>query len=154
MAVKEFEGFRDLRLYLGRKIGVSNWLLITQEMVNAFASVTGDNQWIHVDVERARRESQYGGTIAHGYLTIALTPRFFREIFIVKNYKMKIVYRLNNIKFPAPLLVGSRIRLHVELLSYRDLDDSAETVMHLTIECEGNEKPICIAEIVNKWFNS
>ena len=150
--MKVFENLRDLAPYVGQQIGTSNWLLITQERVNQFAKVAGDDQWIHVDVERAKKESPFGQTIVHGFLTLAFAPKFVQEIFIIKNFKMKINYGLNKIRFPSALLVGSRVRMHLELMEYRELKGSVETVIKYVFECEGQEKPVCVAEQINRWI--
>ena len=150
--MKVFENLRDLAPYVGQQIGTSNWLLITQERVNQFAKVAGDDQWIHVDVERAKKESPFGQTIVHGFLTLAFAPKFVQEIFFIKNLKMKINYGLNKIRFPSALLVGSRVRMHLELMEYRELKGSVETVIKYVFECEGQEKPVCVAEQINRWI--
>ena len=148
---KTFDRVSDLSSYVGQTVGVSGWLRIDQGRVDAFAEAAGDNQWIHVDVERAKNESIYGQTIVQGFLTLALAPMFVNDIFVIKNYRMKLNYGVNKVRFPSAMLVGKKIRMHLELMSYRDLGDSAETVMKYVFECQGQEKPVCVAEQINRW---
>ena len=128
---------------MGREIATTDWLLVTQERIRQFAEATGDRQWIHVDPERAQRESPYGATIAHGFLTLSLMSHFLREaIQLPGNVRQTINYGLNRVRFPAPVRAGDKIRARVRLQSCRELPDSVEAVFDITIETEGAEKPL------------
>src|SRR5271154_747119 len=116
----------ELRGLVGREIAVTEWFEITQERINQFADTTGDHQWIHVDRERAQRESPYGSTIAHGFLTLSLIPKFLKDSIEVSDLRMAINYGLNRVRFPSAVLPGSRIRARIVLQSIRDTGDSTE----------------------------
>lgn len=142
----------------GREIHIGPWLTMTQERIDAFAQVTGDVQWIHTDVERARRESPYGTTVAHGYLTLSLLP-FLTESnhpdFFARNYpgmRYRVNYGLNRVRFPAPVKAGSCIRARSTLLDFEALPRGVQIVYLLTVEIEGEEKPACIAESVVRVY--
>jgi len=143
---------------LDQEIHVGPWLTVTQERIDKFAEVTGDVQWIHTDPERAAKESPYGATIAHGYLTLSLLP-FLTESnhpdFFQKNYpgmKMRVNYGLNRLRFPAPVLVGSRLRAHTVPISVEQIKNAVEIVYQITVEIEGKDKPACVAEFVARLF--
>jgi acyl dehydratase len=127
-------------------------MLIDQDRVNAFAQVTGDLQWIHVDVERARRESPFGGPIAHGYLTVSLLAKFAGECIAVDGVRLAVNYGLNRVRFAAPVKVGSRIRARFVLAAVDDIDGGAQLQWQATIEIEGGEKPACVAEMLTRWY--
>lgn len=152
MKSTRFAGIDDARFRVGQEIGVSDWLLIDQERVNAFASVTGDEQWIHVDVERAKRESPFGGPIAHGYLTLSLLAKFAGECISVEGSKLAVNYGLNRVRFAAPVKVGSRVRARFVLAELEEIPGGAQIVWKATIEIEGGEKPACVAEMVTRWY--
>jgi acyl dehydratase len=137
---------------LGQEIGVSDWMLIDQERVNAFAEVTGDRQWIHVDVDRANRESPFGGPIAHGYLTVSLLAKFAQECIAVDGIKLAVNYGLNRVRFAAPVKVGSRVRAHFVLVGVDDIPGGAQMLWQATVEIEGGPKPACVAEMVTRWY--
>ncbi|MBI5792860.1 MAG: MaoC family dehydratase [Rhodocyclales bacterium] len=147
-----FAGIEDARSRLGQEIGVSEWMLIDQERVNAFAEVTGDRQWIHVDVERANRESPFGGPIAHGYLTVSLLAKFAQECIAVGGIKLAVNYGLNRVRFAAPVKVGSRVRAHFVLVGVDDIPGGAQMLWQATVEIEGGAKPACVAEMVTRWY--
>ena len=131
------------------------WLRITQERIDQYAEATGDRQWIHVDPERARRESPYGATIAHGFLTLSLISHFLREaIQLPTEVRRTINYGLNRVRFPAPVRAGEKIRARIRLQSFRELADSFEAVYDVTVETEGAEKPCCVAEWVLRYFSA
>jgi acyl dehydratase len=139
---------------LGEEIHVGPWLTVTQERIDRFAEVTGDIQWIHTDPERAARESPFGATVAHGYLTLSLLP-FLTESnhpdFFQKNYpgmRLRVNYGLNRVRFPAPVVAGSRIRARTVVKSAEKLGDGVEIVYVITVEIEGKEKPACVAESI------
>ncbi|MCL4368230.1 MAG: MaoC family dehydratase [Actinobacteria bacterium] len=142
------DGPADLRRRVGTRLGSSEWLDVPQELIDAFAEVTGDQQWIHVDPVRAARESPYGGTVAHGFLTLALLPRLTSEVYRVRGASLMINYGVNKVRFPAPLLVGSRVRATISLESVRPLGPREEVITCVTFEAEGSAKPVCVAESV------
>ena len=134
---------------VGQELGVSRWLAVDQERINAFADATGDHQWIHVDVERARTESPYGATIAHGFLTLSLIPALSKENYRVDNAKMGINYGLNRVRFLAPVPAGSRIRLRSELVNAAKVDDTTvDLTVRQTVELDGSDKPAAVAEVI------
>jgi acyl dehydratase len=150
--MKIISGIEEMKGYIGKELGVTEWFEVTQERINAFADTTGDHQWIHVDVERAKKESPYGGPIAHGYLTLSLAPKFMWEVFEVEGIKVRVNYGLNRVRFPAPVPAGSRIRMRVMLKELEETQGGARTVMKLTFEREGHDKPVCVAESVSLWY--
>ena len=152
MKATRFAGIADAKTMLGQEIGISDWMLIDQERVNGFAQVTGDQQWIHVDVERARRESPFGGPIAHGYLTVSLLAKFAGECIAVDGIRLAVNYGLNRVRFAAPVKVGSRIRARFVLAAVDDIDGGAQMQWQATVEIEGGEKPACIAEMLTRWY--
>ncbi len=152
MNMTRFAGIEDARSRLGQEIGVSEWMLIDQQRVNAFAEVTGDQQWIHVDVERANRESPFGGPIAHGYLTVSLLAKFAQECIAVDGIKLAVNYGLNRVRFAAPVKVGSRVRAHFLLVGVEDIPGGAQMLWQATVEIEGGGKPACVAEMVTRWY--
>lgn len=134
---------------VGQELGVSDWLVIDQKRINEFAAVTGDHQWIHVDVERAATESPYGAPIAHGFLTLSLVPALGKDNFRLENAKLAINYGLNKVRFLAAVPVDSRIRVRSQLVDVTVVDDSTVnlTVLH-TIEIDGVSKPAAVAEMI------
>lgn len=152
MNATRFTGIDDAKAYLGKQVGISDWMLIDQERVNAFAQVTGDSQWIHVDVERAKRESPFGGPVAHGYLTLSLLARFAYECISVEGIKLAVNYGLNRVRFASPVKVGSRVRASFVLAQVDDIQGGAQLVWQALIEIEGGEKPACAAEMVTRWY--
>ena len=135
----------DLRELTGDVLGWSAWLEITQERVDTFADATGDHQWIHVDPERAR-SGPYGGTIAHGYLTLSLIPLLSNGVFTVASARARLNYGLNKVRFPSPLRVGARVRDKVELGGVVDVPAGTQVTLRHTLEIEGQDKPACVAE--------
>ena len=125
---------------------------ITQERVNQFADATGDHQWIHIDPERAATESPYGATIAHGYLTLSLTNMFLPSLITVEQISMGINYGVNKIRFPAPVPVGSRIRVGAELSSVDEITGGVQAVITITVEVEGSSKPACVVESLTRYM--
>jgi acyl dehydratase len=146
----------ELQTQVGKEVHVSDWLEITQAMVNAFGKATGDMQWIHTDPARAKKESPYGGTIAHGYFTLSLYPQLRNLVDestpIFPGVKNVINYGLNKLRFPAAVPVGSRIRARCELLAATEVKGSIEIVEKYTVEVEGQERPACIAEAIMRLF--
>lgn len=131
----------------GTELGTSDWLEIDQERVNTFADATGDHQWIHVDVERAK-DGPFGATIAHGYLTLSLVPHLGSTVFGFDTPGAKLNYGVNKVRFPNPVKVGSRVRAHVTLGEVTDLPTGKQVIVKYTVEIEGEEKPACVAESV------
>jgi acyl dehydratase len=136
----------------GDEFGPSDWLEITQDRIDGFADATGDHQWIHVDPERAA-EGPFGTTIAHGFLTLSLLVKFLYEVRPESGeYRMGINYGVNRVRFPAPVPVGSRIRAHFEVLEVSEVEGGIQVVTKGTIEREGEEKPVCVAEMVSRHY--
>ncbi|MCX7149470.1 MAG: MaoC family dehydratase [Rhodocyclales bacterium] len=152
MKATQFAGIEDARTRVEQEIGISDWMLIDQERVNAFADVTGDRQWIHVDVERSKRESPFGGPIVHGYLTLSLLAKFAQECIAVEGIKLAVNYGLNRVRFASPVKVGSRVRARFVLGAVEDIPGGAQLVWQAVIEIEGGAKPACVAEMVARWY--
>lgn len=145
--MRVFTTFEALAEAVGDDLGTTDWLEVTQERVDAFADATGDHQWIHVDVERAEA-GPFGGTIAHGYLTLALVPHFNAQLFALEMPGARLNYGVNKVRFPAPVRVGSRIRAHVQVLALAEVASGKQLVLRYTVEIEGEPKPACVAETV------
>ncbi len=142
-------GLDELRSLSGQEIGVSDWTPVTQDMINRFADVTGDHQWIHVDVERARRETPFGSTIAHGFLTVSLLADLSRQTIDVRgDFKMRINYGFNKLRFVSPVPAGSRIRARFTPQKVTD----NEVTWLVTVEVEGREKPALVAEWLGRYY--
>jgi len=134
----------------GDRFGPSSWIDVPQERIDAFAEATGDRQWIHVDPERAK-EGPFGATIAHGYLTLSLLPAASYEV-IPRQGRMGINYGLNKVRFPAPVPVGSRLRASFEVLQIDEIEGGGQVTMKATVEREGGDKPVCVAEVVFRHY--
>jgi len=141
----------DLRQSVGREIARSHWFPVTQEHIAGFAEATGDRQWIHVDTERAQRESPYGATIAHGFLTLSLLSRLLSEAVQIRGVSMAVNYGLNRVRFPAPVIAGSNIRARFTPASVKDVEGGVEVIFWALIEGEQTEKPVCVAEWVIRY---
>ena len=148
MAVRTFNGIEELQQVVGEHLGYSDWHQVTQEAVDQFAEATGDHQWIHVDVERAK-DGPFGGTIAHGYLTLSLVPMLVWQIYQVEGVKLGVNYGSNKVRFPTPVPVGSRVRAGVELVSVEPSSMGFTVTTKVTIELEGADKPACVAETLS-----
>jgi acyl dehydratase len=150
------ESLAELKGLVGTEIHTSEWLEITQEMINEFGSATGDMQWIHTDPERAKTESPYGSTIAHGYFTLSLYPQLRNLVDesqpIFPGVKNVINYGLNKLRFPGAVPAGSRIRAHCELLAAEEVKNSIEVVEKYTVEVEGQDRPACVAECIMRLY--
>jgi acyl dehydratase len=144
-------GLDEVRARVGQELGVSRWHEVTQDDVNRFADVTGDHQWIHVDIERAK-QTPFGGTIAHGYFTLSLAPMFSYELFSLEGFAFGINYGLNRVRFPAPMPVGERVRMRARLVSVDEIAGGAQLALELTFEREGGEKPVCVAESLARVY--
>ena len=144
-------GIDELKTRAGQDLGVSDWHEVTQAEIDTFAEATGDHQWIHVDPERAR-DTPFGGTIAHGYYTLALASRFMEDLLRVDGMAMVINYGLNKVRFPSPLPVGGRVRMRMHLTAVDDVAGGAQLTTLLTFERDGGEKPVCVAESVSRAY--
>ena len=145
------EGIGGLKEHVGEHLGYSEWHQVTQEQVNLFADATGDHQWIHVDVERAKA-GPFGAPIAHGYLTLALAPTLLPEIVEVSDVSMSVNYGLNKLRFPAPVPVGSKVRAGAALTTVEDVAGGVQVALDVTFEIEGGTKPVCVAEILFRYY--
>lgn len=152
MARVELENLFALQASKGRELVVSDWLEVTQKMVDAFAEVTGDPQWIHIDVERARRESPFGTTIAHGFLTLSLLSLFLNRSVVFGGTRMGVNYGFNKLRFTAPVKVGSRLRARFRVNALEPVEGGTQILWGVTMECEGQEKPVLVAEWVTRRY--
>lgn len=144
-------GIDDLRALEDQVVGPSQWREVTQEMINQFAELSGDDQWIHVDVERAKRESPFGTTIAHGNLTLSLIDGLRRDLSEFSGFKLGVNYGWNKVRFPAPVVVGARVRCYAQIVEVSDVGGGwYQVVTRLTVEAEGGEKPVCVADSVGR----
>jgi acyl dehydratase len=137
---------------VGQEVATSDWLAITQDRIDAFADATSDHQWIHVDSGRARAETPFGATIAHGFLTLSLLSALVRDAVTVDGPRMTLNYGLNRVRFVSPVLSGSRIRARVALATIEDMGDSIQATWGVTIEREGGDKPVVVAEWIVRYF--
>ncbi len=151
--MRTITGLDELKQAEGDDLGTSDWHAVTQEAINAFADVTGDHQWIHVDVERAK-ETPFGGTIAHGYYTLSLAPMFMEQTFALEGFAFAVNYGLNRVRFPAPLPVGSRVRMHAKLKELEDIPGGAQITVEVTFEREDGDKPVCVAETLARVYTA
>jgi acyl dehydratase len=152
MAQTTVEGVEGVQGLVGQQLGHSDWVEITQEMVNTFADATNDHQWIHVDPERAKRESPFGGPIAHGYLTISLIPMLLPQIVEIQGFRMGVNYGTEKVRFPAPVPVGSRIRASAVMESASPFEGGVQMNVGVTIEVEGGSKPAMVATVVLRRY--
>lgn len=150
--MREIATLEELKGLVGQVVAVSDWVEITQQRVNLFAEATGDHQWIHIDVERSKRESPFGGTVAHGFLTLSLLPLMMSGSIQMKDIKLAVNYGLNKVRFPAPVPVGSRLRGHMKLLEVEDITGGAQMRWEVTMEREGSQKPVCVAESIARRY--
>ena len=145
------DGIEDLRARRGEELGASDWYEITQERVDAFADATGDHQWIHVDPARAK-DTPFGGTIAHGLFTLGLGPQLGAGVFTIANVSFALNYGYGKVRFPAPLPVGSRLRMRATLSAVDDVPGGVQFTVTQTFEVEGGEKPVCVAESIARAY--
>ncbi len=151
--MKTFQDFAELASLVGQEVAVSDWVTVTQERINQFAQATGDDQWIHVNVERAKA-GPFGSTIAHGFLTLSLIPSFFLNAINVLDKRMGVNYGLNKVRFTAPVPVGSRLRGRMKLLSSEPIDQGGvQMSWQVAIEREGSVKPVCVAESLARYYS-
>ncbi|MGY2079828.1 MaoC family dehydratase [Modestobacter sp. SYSU DS0657] len=146
------DGIEGVKSLAGKDLGTSDWVEITQEMVNTFADATGDHQWIHVDPERAKKESPFGGPIAHGYLTLSLTPQFLPQLMNITGFSMGVNYGTEKVRFPSPVPVGSKLRARAHVDQVTDVPGGVQMQTTLTFEVEGGTKPACVATIVVRQY--
>jgi acyl dehydratase len=145
---------QSLKESVGKEIGVTEWFPVTQERIGLFAEATEDRQWIHLDRARASKESPYGGTIAHGFLTLSLLSHLMKEAIQVQGgVRLAVNYGLNRVRFPAAVRADSRIRARIALLELKELSDAAEATYSVTIENEGSAKPVCVAEWIVRYYS-
>jgi acyl dehydratase len=150
----KIESLQSMKDWVGREVGLSDWFPITQDRISQFAEATEDRQWIHLDRERAQHESPYRTTIAHGFLTLSLVSFFMKQaVQIQSGVRMAVNYGLNRVRFPAPVRVDSRIRGRFTLQSVKDLPDAVEAIFSVSVECEGSDKPCCVAEWVVRYYH-
>jgi acyl dehydratase len=150
--MREIATLAELKALVGQEVAVSDWVEITQERVNQFAEATGDHQWIHLDLERCKRESPFGGPIAHGFLTLSLLPMLMQNSVRMTDVRMGVNYGLNKVRFPAPVPVGSKVRSRTTVLSVQDIEGGAQVTWQVTIEREGGDKPVCVAESISRRY--
>lgn len=142
----------QLQSRIGQEVHCSDWYEVTQARIDAFGDATGDRQWIHVDVERCKRESPFGGPIAHGYLTLALGPVLVPQVVRVDGVKMGVNYGCEKVRFPSPVPVGANLRVGVELIDVSDIPGGCQVQMRFTFECEGAAKPSCVSENLFRYY--
>jgi acyl dehydratase len=151
LKMRTFETIAELQPLVGQEIGVSEWITVTQERIQLFADATNDHQWIHLDTERAKA-GPFGTTIAHGFLTLSLLPEMAASALEVRETRMGVNYGLNKVRFPAPVPSGSRLRGRLKLIGYEPLEGGAQLTMQVTMEREGSDKPVCIAESLSRRY--
>ena len=149
--MRTITGLDELKAAEGEELGTSDWYEVTQDDINAFADVTGDHQWIHVDIERAK-DTPFGGTIAHGYYTLSLAPRFSQQILQLEGFAFAVNYGLNKVRFPAPLPVGGPVRMKAKVASVEPIQGGAQLTLGFNFEHEGSEKPVCVAETLVRLY--
>ncbi len=150
--MRVFETVSEMKDLVGQEIGVSEWITVTQERIQLFADATNDHQWIHLDAERAKA-GPFGATIAHGFFTLSLLPEMGASAFQVKDTRMGVNYGLNKVRFPAPVPSGSRVRGRFRLIGYEPLEGGAQLTVQVTMEREGSDKPVCVAESLARRYS-
>ena len=151
MTARVIDGADALKELVGEHLGYSDYIEVTQDQVNKFADATGDHQWIHVDIEKAKA-GPFGGPIAHGYLTLSLGPVLYPNVVRINGFSMGVNYGANKVRFPSPVMVGSKLRLGVKLLGVDDIAGGIQSTMEFTFETEGSSKPSCVAEIIFRSY--
>jgi acyl dehydratase len=149
--MKRFDTLAELQTLVGQELGASDWIVVDQQRINLFADATGDHQWIHVDPVRAAA-GPFGTTVAHGFLTLSLLPEMSASAFAIDDAKMGVNYGLNRVRFPSPVPVNSRLRGHFKLVSFEPIKGGAQMVVEVTMEREGSDKPVCVAESIARRF--
>ena len=150
--MRTLRNLSELAALVGQEVAVSDWLTVTQQQIDLFAQATGDHQWIHVDVEKARA-GPFGAPIAHGFLTLSLLPKFFESALQIQDSRMGVNYGLNRVRFTAPVPVDSRLRGRIKLLALEPVDNNGmQMTWQVTVEREGSDKPVCIAESLTRRY--
>ena len=153
MPAREITSLEELRSSAGQEVALSDWFEVTQDRINLFAEATGDHQWIHVDVERAKTESPYGATIAHGFLTLSLLSYLMSQTVKIKlPIRMGINYGLNKVRFPSAVMAGSKVRARATLQSLDEITSGQQLIWNITVEREGSDKPCCVAEWLVRYY--
>jgi len=153
MPAREITSVEELRSLTGQEVAVGDWFEVTQDRINLFADATGDHQWIHIDVERARAESPYGTTIAHGFLTLSLLSYLMSQTVKIKMpIRMGINYGLNKVRFPLAVLAGTKVRARAVLQSLEEIPGGQQLIWNITVECQGSDKPCCVAEWLVRYY--
>ena len=149
----EFTNFEDFKMMIGKELPVGNWYTITQQMINGFANATLDKQWIHIDEKRAEKDSPFKSTVAHGFMSVAMISRMLEETFVIKSVKMGLNYGLNKVRFPNPVPVNSKLRIHSSIKAIEDLKNNGiKITFTCTIEIKNHQKPACVAEFLVALF--
>ena len=149
----EFENIAEFKTMVGQTLPPTKWLTVKQEMINSFAEATLDFQWIHVDVERAKKESPFKGPVAHGFMSVSLASKFIEEVAIIKSVNMGVNYGLNKVRFPHPVPVNAKLRMHTKVAAVEDYGpNGVKTIWDCTIEIEGVDKPACVAQFISLAF--
>ena len=149
---KIIKGIEELKKLAGQDLGTGDWHEVTQEQINQFADATGDHQWIHTDVERAKA-GPFGGPIAHGYYTLSIIPVLLRDVMSVEGMRMGINYGLNKLRFPAPVPIGSKVRASVKCVSVDEVSGGLQGTFDVTVEVDGQDKPGCAAQVIYRYYN-
>ena len=149
--MREINGIEELKSLEGEELGTTSWHEVTQDIVNAFADATGDHQWIHVDPERAK-DTPFGGTIAHGYYTLSLSPKMMDEIVKFSGINFALNYGLGKVRFPAPLPVGSKFRATAKITDITEVAGGVQVTTQMTYEREGGDKPVCVADTIARFY--
>jgi acyl dehydratase len=149
--VLTLNGLDEVKSRIGEELGVSDWHEVTQEDIDRFAEVTGDDYWIHLDTERAK-DGPFGGTIAHGYYTLSLAPMFSYRLFSFSGFAFGVNYGVNRVRFPAPMPVGGKVRMRAKLAAVDEIPGGAQITTELTFEREGGDKPVCVAESLSRVY--
>jgi acyl dehydratase len=152
MAKRVIQNLEELKKMVGQEIGVSDWHRVTQEAVNMFADATLDHQWIHIDPERAKRESPFKGPIAHGYYTLSLAPYLIANILEIKEKRMGVNYGLNKLRFTGPVPIPSNLRLRATLATIEEIKGGIQATFNFSFEVEGKDKPACVAEAIYRYY--
>jgi acyl dehydratase len=152
MPKRMIQNLEELKKMVGQEVGVSDWHAVTQQAINLFADATLDHQWIHIDVERAKRESPFGGPIAHGYYTLSLAPYLLANVFDVEEKTMGVNYGLNKLRFTAPVPIPSRVRVRAALAQIEEIKGGVQAIFNLQFEVEGKDKPACVAEAIYRYY--
>jgi acyl dehydratase len=150
--MREFASLAEMRGLVGQEVAVTGWVAVEQERVQLFADATDDHQWIHLDVERCKKESPFGGPIAHGFLTLSMVSHLFESAVHMADAKMVVNYGLNKVRFPAPVPVGGRVRARLTLQKIEDIGGGAQLEWQVVVEREGGDKPVCVAELLIRRY--